>query len=343
MKLVVTICATASYCYAMKTLARRVAACVAYAEIKEPGVVVIAGDKSKEIKEAIAHFKEFMPENWEVAHIDAAKENLAEPNYKPTAQIVIAQLRSAAFTYARSIHADLCWSLDSDTLPPANALRCMMDSLTFDRGYYSIATCPYPNEAFLGGFGTPQNPIAQDFLESERVIPDELKAEIEALKKEAAESKEKEPPKEWIERKKAVDEKIKNCPPDGNVFVVNGKYGYRRRGWFEQAYPGIGRGCIVPIDWCGFGCTLMNWAALAHADFDGYDGQGTEDLFVIWHRWWPAKLRINCIPHCPCDHVIWAKKKGGDEKEFTLIKAHHEEHGECVGHLRTRKLPWREF
>ena len=75
----------------------------------------------------------------------------------------------------------------------------------------------------------------------------------------------------------------------------------------------------------------------------GYDGGGTEDLFVVWRKWYPAKLRINTITHCPCDHVIWEKKKGGDEKTFTLIRSFHETEGECVGHLRTAKMPWKEF
>lgn len=343
MKLAITICATESYCYAMKTLARRVSACLSYAEWKEAGALIISGDNSRAVKEAIAHFKEMLPEGWIIIHQVSAKENLAEANYKEQAQIIIATMRTSAFTSARAWNADLCWSLDSDTLPPANALRCMLDSLSFDKGYYSIATCPYPNEAFLGGFGSQQWPIAQDFLDTERIVPDDLKTEIEALKKEASESKDTIPPAEWVERKKAADKRIKDCPPEGNIFMLNGKHGYRRRGWLDNAYPGIGRGSMVPSDWCGFGCTLMNREALARADFDGYSGGGTEDLFVVWHRWWPARLRINVIPHCPCDHVIWSRKKGGDEKEHTLISSFHEEYGECLGHLRTRKSPWKEF
>jgi len=87
----------------------------------------------------------------------------------------------------------------------------------------------------------------------------------------------------------------------------------------------------------------MNPQALSLANFEGYDGQGTEDLYVVWRRWWPAGLRINCIPHCPCDHVMWAKKKGGSPDEYTLILSLHETQGECIGHLRTMKQPWREI
>ena len=306
-------------------------------------MLIVSGDSSRAVKDSVSNFKSMLPDGWTVIHHAAAKEDLSESNYKEKAQIIIATLRSAAFTAARAWNADLCWSLDSDTLPPANALQCMLDSLAFDKGYYSIATCPYPNEAFLGGFGTPFHPIAEDFLEVERILPDDLKAETESLKKEASESKATEPSKEWIDRKKAAEAKIKECPPEGNVFFLNGKYGYRRRGWLELAYPGIGRGSMVPSDWCGFGCTLMSKRALAFADFDGYSGEGTEDLFIVWRRWWPAKLLINVIPHCPCDHVIWARKKGGNDGEYTLISSFHEEFGECVGHLRTRKSPWKEF
>jgi hypothetical protein len=41
--------------------------------------------------------------------------------------------------------------------------------------------------------------------------------------------------------------------------------------------------------------------------------------------------------------VIWAKKKGGSPEEYTLIRSYHEMHGEAIGHLRTRKQPWKEF
>ncbi len=346
MKLAITVCATSNYCYAMKTLAARVAANLHYAEWKESGIAIISGDNSKEVKAAAAQWREALPENWKVIHVPAGLENPSAANYKTEAQMLIAKLRAAAFSLARRENSDICWSLDSDTLPPANALRCMIDMLRFDNSYYSVSTCPYPNEAFLGGRGTQFNPIAQDFLESERALPDDLKAEIEALKKEAAATepgKTTEPPPEWIERKKKVDERVRECPPTGNIWQVIATHGWRQRGWLDNAYPGIGKGAVVPSDWCGFGCTLMNADALAMAHFEGYDGQGTEDLFVVWKRWWPAGLRINVITHCPCDHVIWSKKKGGNPEEYTLISSYHETHGETIGHLRTRKQPWKEF
>lgn len=374
MKLVVTIGATSSYCYAMKTLARRVAACLTAADWTEPGMVIIAGDDSKEIRRAVIQWKETLPSHWVVEHLTVASETAGDLNYKEGAQILIGRLRSAAFAEARRHNPDYCWSLDSDTLPPANALRCMIDMLRFDRGFYSVSTCPYPNEAFLGGRGTPQHPIGEDWLEHERKLSPEVTAEIEAVKqlaeankledealKKESQSTEPgkitEPTKEWTERKEklektnkeygdrneALQKKIRECPPDGNVFQVNGKHGWRARGWLDHAYPALGRGSVVPSDWCGFGCTLMNRDALALANFEGYDGKGTEDLYIVWRRWWPAGLRINAIMHCPCDHVIWQKKKGGNPEEYTLIQSFHETQGECVGHLRTNKQPWREF
>ncbi len=347
MKLVITVCATSSYCYAMKALASRVAANLSYMEWREPGVVVISGDKSKEVKQALSDWKDAMPDTWTIVHIAAGLENPSAANYKTEAQILIGKLRHAAFTAARKENADYCWSLDSDTLPPANALCCMLDMLRFDRGrVYQVSTCPYPNELFLGGRGNAFNQIAPDFTEEERILPDDLKAEIEALKKEASDTnpdKPSEPTKEWLERKKRVDERVRECPPDGHIHQVTGKHGWKQRGWLDHAYPCIGWGAVVPSDWCGFGCTLMSRVALSVASFEGYDGGGTEDLFIIWNRWWPAGIKINAITHCPCDHVIWSKKKGGSPDEYTIIRSFHEMHGDAIGHLRTRKQPWKEF
>lgn len=347
MKLCITVAATSSYCYAMKTLAARITANLSYAELTDPGVAIISGDNSKEVKSAVQHWKEILPENWRVIYIDAGRENPAAANYKVEAQLLIGKLRSAAFAAARRENPDFCWSLDSDTLPPANALCCMLDMLRFDRGrLYQVSTCPYPNEAFLGGRGTPQNPIMEDFLDKERKLPPELQEEVDQLKKEAAETepgKQTAPPQEWLERKKKADDKVRQCPPDGNIWEINAKHGWRRRGWLDHAYPALGFGAIVPSDWCGFGCTLMGREPLALANFEGYDGNGTEDLFVVWRRWFPAGIRINVILHCPCDHVIWSKKKGGSPEEYTLISSFHEDQGEAIGHLRTRKMPWREF
>lgn len=337
---VISICATASYTYAMEAQARRVAANLSAAGVAPSTVaIVIVGDESRELKRIVECYKALLPDS-KVVHRAVFKGSDALANYKEEAQLLIAKLRDEAHAIARSMGAEQCWSLDSDVLPPANALRCMRTMLDFDNGYYSVSTCPYPNSAFLGGFGTPENPIAEDFLPHERKLPPELKAEFDANE---AESKAlSEPPSpEQLARWDATNKKIRECPPDGTIWDVIAKHGWRRRGWLDNAYPGIGLGSVVPSDWCGFGCTLMNREALALADFSGYDGRGTEDLFVCWHRWHPAGLRINVITHCPCDHVIWEKKKGGSATEYNHIIAYHEHRGEARGHLRTRIVPWR--
>ena len=78
----------------------------------------------------------------------------------------------------------------------------------------------------------------------------------------------------------------------------------------------------------------MTPRALSMAQFDGYDGGGTEDLFVVWKRWQPAGLKINVITHAPCDHVIRNPKKRG---YYILCRSHHETSGEFVGHLRIER------
>ena len=338
-KLAIVICATSSYTYAMAAQARRVAANLSAANLSPADVaVILVGDNSPNLKAAVEAYNGLLPEA-HVSHRPVVSGADDAPNYKEEAQFLIAAMREEAHAAALSLHAEQCWSLDSDVLPPANALRCMRTMLEFDNGYYSIATCPYPNSAFLGGFGTPEHPIAEDYLPTERVLPPELRSELAANDEEAKALKVP-PTPEQLARWDATSKKVRECPPDGNIWEVIAKHGWRRRGWLDSAYPGIGLGAVVPSDWCGFGCTLMNREALALADFEGYEGKGTEDLFVCWNRWHPAGLRINVIPHCPCDHVIWEKKKGGDATQYTHIVAYHEQRGEFRGHLRTRVVPW---
>jgi hypothetical protein len=349
LKLAVTVCATKNYCYAMNSLARRVQANLYYLNSGEVDdvLLIVSGDNSKECLSSVSFWKDIFSDH-KVIHLNVLTEDEKAENYKSTAQLTIAKLREAAFVSARKNNCDFCWSLDSDTLPPANALRCMLDMLRFDCGYYSIAACPYPNREFLGGFGTYQNPIAEDFLMSERKVPDDLKAEFESNEKELKDYLEKhkdnpqQPTDEMQKRWEATNKKIKDCPPDGNIWEVISKYGWRRRGWFSNAYPAIGQGSVVPIDWQGFGCTLMNKYALSLASFHGYEGKGTEDLWVWWQHWNPNGLRTCNVAHCPCDHVIATRKKDGnkDKNEFQHIVSFHERTGEHKGHLRTKTVPW---
>jgi hypothetical protein len=296
----------------------------------------LVGDGSPQIRSVAEFYKRALPEGWAI-HLVTVR-GLPEDegqNYKPKAQNIIATLRAEAFTAARKVGADQCWSLDSDTLPPPNALRCMQTMLSFDDGWYSVSTCPYPNDLFLGGRGSLEHHIAPNVYPDEREVPARLRAALAACK----DRLHKAPSQREADRMGRLQKRVEGCPPKGNVFTLNAA-GYRKRGWLEFAYPGVGVGAVVPSDWCGFGCTLLNKKALELAHFEGYDGQGTEDLFIVWRRWAPAGLRINCVTHCPCDHVIWSKKKGGRDDEFTLISSYHESSGECVGHLRTRRSPW---
>jgi hypothetical protein len=350
----ITICSTRSYAYAMIAQARKIAACI---EREPQGIVILVGDDSPEIQQAKEFYESVLPEKttnhyragaavpkgshqegWRLKLIIGKFED-GLPNYKNAAQLTIARMRSIAFDWARKENVDLCWSLDSDVLPPPNALRVMKQMLEFDDGYYAVSTCPYPSQgggAFLGGRGTPEAPILPDFYDDERIIPRDLRKRMNAHKTRLRVLNGK-PDEEWLKKRETLSEEIKKCQPIGNVFFCNSKK-FRRRGWMDAAYPGLGIGAIVPSDWCGFGCTLMNKRALSLAQFDGYDGSGTEDLYVVWKRWHRNGLRINAIPHTPCDHVIRDPKNEG---KFILCQAFHEYRDpECVGHLRIEPRPW---
>jgi hypothetical protein len=337
----VTVCSTRSYAYALIAQARKVVASI---EREPGGVVILVGDASPEMQKAKDFYQSVLPDNrpsgsdWKVELLTGKYEDGLK-NYKNAAQLVIAQMRSRAFDRARQLNVDLCWSLDSDVLPPPNALRVMKQMLEFDDGYYAISTCPYPSQgggAFLGGRGTPERPILPDFYDDEREIPLQWRNRMERHKKRLEELKGR-PDEKWLKEREKISEAVKKCKPIGNVFFCNAKK-FRRRGWMEAAYPGIGLGAIVPSDWCGFGCTLMNRRALSLAQFDGYDGSGTEDLYVVWKRWHRNGLRINVIPHAPCDHVIRNPK---DKTKFILCQAFHEQRDpECTGHLRIEPRPW---
>jgi hypothetical protein len=341
MKLAITVCATKNYCYAMKTLARRVHACVIAASTYsfEEITVIISGDNSKECKDSVKYWETLFPKT---THFNVLTEDESAKNYKEKAQLTIAKLREAAFTEARRLNVDFCWSLDSDTLPPPNSLRCMLNTLEFDNGYYQVSSCPYPNTEFLGGFGTYQNQIAEDFLPNERKLPDELKKEMEANDSELAQliKDKKEPTEEQRTKWAETNKKIKECPPDGNIWEVIAKHGWRKRGWLSNYAPAIGVGAFIPVSWVGFGCTLLNKEALYLSNFDGYEGRGTEDLWVIWNCWAPNGLKINTITHCAADHVIATRKKGAEKNEYQHYISYHEREGEYQGHLRTRVVPW---
>ena len=326
--------ATKSYFYCWPQFLRRIAAAAGH---HPEAHFILATDQSEEARQAVEVARHELPEGWRIQAVQLTLEDGGPEgkDYQVEAQMRIAALQGAAFAAARKIRATALWSVEADNLVPADALRVAEWALQMPQAdgspYYDIGAVTYPNGLFLGGNGTPQNPIAEDFIEKERKLPLRLVRALEIcrerLKAEPASEKEG-------KRLGRLRERIKKCPPDGNVFEVSGKHGWRRRGWMDFAYPGLGRGAIVPSDWCGLGCTLMSARALALATFEGYDGRGTQDLFLCWHRWHPASLRIAAIPHCAADHV---KRKDG---QIVHHRAYHETEGEYRGHLRQRQQPW---
>lgn len=350
MKLAITICATKNYAYAMINQARRVLSAI---QRYSDGAIILCGDDSQELLNVFEFYKSNLVNGWEARLIPLKNLDLGSnlKNYKCPAQILIATLRTYAFTEAQRLGADFCWSLDSDVLPQSNTLNCLMQGLGFDDGYYSISTSPYPSQGgggFLGGRGTIYRPIEEDFTLEERKVPDGFLEKVQNKEKELKSIV----PKGEAEFKRVqklqselqeLNEEAKKYPPLGNVFALNAKK-WRKRGWFDNAYPALGKGCILPSDWCGFGNTLLNKKALSLAYFDGYDGKGTEDLYIVWHRWYQHGLRINVIPHSPSDHVI--RNPGyveGKNAQYILQHSYSETEGECVGHLRYTSKPFYTF
>lgn len=335
----ITVAATKSYLHAWPQCLRAIAAAAThYAEAH----FILATDESKESKSAAELAQRELPEGWKVSVLNLPIKDDKSTRYKEDAQMRIAALQGACFSFARRIRADRCWVVESDTIVPADALRVLEWTLAMPTAdgtpHYDIAAATYPNGLFLGGFGTPQNQIAEDFLPKERKLPPRLKLAFEACEKRLKEAKEHKTGEREMKRMGRLRERIKSSPPDGNIWEVTAKHGWRRRGWMDFAYPGIGKGSVVPSDWCGLGCTLLSQRALAHADFTGYEGKGTQDLFLCWHRWYPASLKIAAVPHICCDHI---KRKPAeapaDTPDIIHYRAYHETEGEHRGHLRVRQ------
>lgn len=337
--------ATERYDYALPNFGRRLASAIYHSGIKE-GDFIFIGDKSEKIKEsALLYIGGLLPENWRFHFYDLPLVDKDLRNYKEDAQLLIAQMQSFAFTKARQFDADYFWSLEADVLVPPNSLSVLSDILRFDNGYYQVAMCSYPSQgggAFLGGRGDYQHYIAEDFLTDEKEVPKELLDEIEKRDKETEEDN-FEPSEEWIERGRTIGEELRACPPKGNVFEANSKR-WRKRGWMEYAYPAIGKGAILPTDWVGLGCTMINKKALALAHFDGYEGKGTQDLYLGWNYWKPNDIKMCVTTHAVCDHVI-RQRDGEDQlwENFVHVRAFHEPEGECEGHLRQNHVPFYTF
>lgn len=334
--------ATKRYAYAIPNFARRLVASIIHAKQKS-GTIIFVTDTSTVMSEVInKHLVQYLPEHWEVkiCPIDVRDDNLK--NYKEEAQLLIAQMQSHAFSVARAMDVDYLWSVEADVLVAHNSLDVSLNILDFDQGYYDVAMCSYPSQgggAFLGGRGDYFHHIAEDFTIDEKEVPEEILKEIED-RKEKCKAEGFEATEEWIERDNQINEEIKKCPPKGNVFEANAK-NWRRRGWMEYAYPAIGKGAILPTDWVGLGCTLMSRKALSMAHFDGYEGKGTQDLYMGWNYWKPNDIKMCVTTHSICDHVI--RRRDGEEQlweDFVHVRAYHEIEGECEGHLRQRHIPF---
>ena len=332
--------ATKRYGYALPNFGRRLASALSYS--KKSGFFLFVGDESKEIEQmANDYVAQVLPANWDFKLIQLPVNDSGLQNYKEDAQLLIAQMQSSAMTEARKVGANYFWSLESDVLVPYNALNVSLDVLAFDNGYYDIAMCTYPSQgggSFLGGRGSYQRQIGEDFEEDERVVPKEL------IKRKKDHLKLKERNEEWIEEIKKIDEEIKKCPPKGNVYTLNGKE-WKPRGWMEYAYPAIGKGAILPTDWVGMGCTMLTEKALAMAHFDGYEGKGTQDLYLGWNRWKPHGLNMCVTTHAICDHVIRVRGEAEEQsyENFQIANAYHEPEGLHQGHLRQRHTPHYTF
>lgn len=333
--IVVATYATHRYAYALPNVGRRISSAICHSGIKK-GDFIFVGDQSEKIKEsAFLYIDTVLPEGWNFHFIPLDLDDNLK-NYKEDAQLLIAQMQSAAFTQARLLDADYFWSIESDVLVPHNALSVSIDTLSFDDGYYDIVMCTYPSQgggAFLGGRGSYRHHISEDFSLDEKELSPELKEEMKERDEESARDG-FEPSEEWKKRGKEIGEEIKKAPPLGNVFEMNAKK-WKKRGWMEFAYPAIGKGAILPTDWVGLGCTMLSRKALAMAHFDGYEGKGTQDLFLGWTCWKPNGLNMCVTTHAVCDHII-RKRKGDDQsfEEFTHVRAYHEPEGELQGHLR---------
>lgn len=286
------------------------------------GDMVVSTDRSEECLQKYEKIKEKM-KGWDVHLCRNDVPDDRQIVYGETAQFIISKIQGAAFSKARALGAELFWSVESDVLASPNSFKVLKQALEFDEGFYDVAMATYFNGQFLGGRGTPQNHICPDIYDEERIIPRQLQKKIKELKKKKLDEKEF----------RKLDAEVKACPPRGNIFYLQSKK-WRRRGWLEMAYPGIGRGAILPTDWVGLGCTLLSKKALSLATYDGYEMRGTQDLFLCWARWHPNGLRMCVLPHAPCSHVKRVVRDGLRSDEIVIHRAYHEPDGEFAGHLR---------
>jgi hypothetical protein len=339
--------ATKRYAYALPNFGRRLASALSYSA-EAGGQVLFIGDESEKIKnDSYEYIAKQLPLGWDFRLVQLPVHDDKLRNYKEDAQLLIAQMQSVALTEARKSRTSFFWSIESDVLVPHNALDVSMNLLSFDNGYYDVAMCTYPSQGggpFLGGRGTYQKQIEEDIKTEERDIPKEVLKKRSELDKKISKETDEKNAKKILEEIRNLDEEIKTFPPKGNVYQLNAKE-WKKRGWMDYAYPAIGKGSIVPTDWVGMGCTMLSEKALAMAHFDGYEGKGTQDLYLGWNRWKPNGLNMCVTTHAICDHVIRQRGEGDEQlwENFVVVNAYHEPEGVCQGHLRQRHTPLYTF
>lgn len=337
--LAITTYCTHNYAYALEAQLPLMVAALRYAGVSE-AVFVMASDDSKETEAAFKLIKGALSKlKIKSERVVLKVGDNGNGKHQRESNLNIARLQAAAWNAARLAGADLLWSLEADILPQANTLRVMMDALAFDRGWYGVAFCTYPNAAFLGGRGTPWNWILPSAYEDEREFSPALQQRLkdrEARKKELAE-KGGQPSDDDLKAWQQLAQEIEAAPTKGNVWRLNGER-WRMRGWLESAYPGVGLGAMLPTDWVGLGCTLMSTRAFDLAHFTGYEGGCTQDLWLCWRAWHPAGIRMAVIPHALCSHVKVQRDAG--RAKNVIMHARHELGGECHGHLRNETRPW---
>jgi len=328
MKTVVFTAATKSYAYAFeacaKALARSLIGC------GDEIHWVIATDKEETISAGARAYENF---GFRKPIVLEGFEEREEAKYKEQSQLFIAKMQQACIDEAKKGDADIVFSVESDILVHPKAYHGLKWLLQYPvEPRYSIAAATYFNGAFLCGRGTPQHQIAEDFTEEERQIPKALAQRIRKNKEAfslLAKSK-KTPTEDQLKEAREIAEEIKKQPPRGNVFSMNAKK-WRKRGWLDVAYPGAAcQGAVLPSDWCGLGCTMWGRDVNEITNFTGYEGKGTQDLFLVWSKWHPHGKRIGCLVGAPAIHV----KKKEDEKLFVWEPFFLPENEEASGHIR---------
>jgi len=332
--LAIIICATKDFQYALKAQARAIKQNATAANLSG-GHIILCTDENP-VAAILAQYSALLGDSWTIHHLPLPVSD-GFTRYKANAQLLIAQLYTAGFDKARSLAVEFVWTLESDVLPEPNNLRCMFDMLAFDAGFYDVAFCPYISSGgggIMGGRGNERNHILPNVYEDEYEIPDELADRVKAHRDLLQPNVQ--PSQEWHDANGNLVEEIKMHSAKGNVFTLNGK-NWRKRGWLESAYPGLGKGVVLPSDWMPMGNNLFSKKALNLVDFTGYVGAGTQDLFLTFRRLKQHAIRICVIPHSVSSHVL--RKPDG----FRIITLRHESEGEFEGHLRQEETDWYSF